>query len=106
MNTEIYDINGNLLTEEPDLSLGYLTNSTRIEHHNMTQNVIEEGHWHVIEYPDGHIDREWIVDNSRIQTLAGWDEEIPIQIYTLYTEEELEEIRIRENLPADLNLLQ
>lgn len=107
MNIEIYDINGNLLTEEPDLSLGYLTDSTRTEHHDAIQQVVEQGHWDIIaEYPNGGKDVEWIIDVPGVQAKEAWDEEIPIQIYTLYTEEELEEIHERENQPDAFTLLQ
>lgn len=87
---EIYNENGVLLTEEPDLTRGYLLDSTRTVHHEAVIGVPEEGHWHTIaEYPNGGKDVEWVVDVPGVKAQEAYDEEIKIQIYTAYTAAEL-----------------
>lgn len=90
---DIYNTNGVLMTEMPDLSLGYLTDSIRTVHHDAIVGVAEEGHWNTItEYPNGGKDVEWVVDVPGVKAKDAYDEEIPIQIYTPYTTAELRQM--------------
>ena len=94
---EIYNQNMELI-ENPDLSLGYLKPSTRTEHHEAVQGVQEQWHYEVIrEYPNGGKEVEKIIDVPGITAQAAWDEEIPIQIYVLYTQEELDRMEEERN---------
>ena len=87
---EIYDENMELI-EKPDLSLGWLEDSTRTEHHPALEGRKEAGHFAVKkEFPNGSREMEWIVDVPGVETKAAWDEKVPIKIYHEYTKEELE----------------
>ena len=97
---EIYNENMELI-KNLDLSIGYLKDSTRIEHHDAIEGVEEQGHYEVIaEYENGGKDVEWIVDVPYVMAQSAWDEEIPIQIYVLYTQEELDAIEAIKNTPT------
>ena len=85
---EIYDVNGNRIEGEPDLSRGWLRNATKVVHHDAVEGVPEQGHYETIaEYPNGGKDVEWIVDVPGIEARPAWDEEVLIQIYELYDPE-------------------
>ena len=89
------------LINNPDLSLGYLRNDIRIQHHEAIEGVEEVWHYETIaEYPNGGKDVEKVIDTEGVEARDAWDEEIPIQIYVLYTEEELE---ARKNAPIPLS---
>ena len=97
---EIYNENMELI-ENPDLSIGYLKNSTRIEHHEAIEGVEEQGHYEVIaEYENGGKDVEWVIDVPYVMAQSAWDEEIQIQIYVLYTQEELDAMEAVKNTPT------
>ena len=97
---EIYNENMELI-KNLDLSIGYLKDSTRIEHHDAIEGVEEQGHYEVIaEYENGGKDVEWIVDVPYVMAQSAWDEEIPIHIYVLYTQEELDAIEAIKNTPT------
>lgn len=97
---EIYNENMELI-ENPDLSLGYLKNSTRTEHHEAVQGVEEVWHYETIaEYPNGGKDIQKIIDVPGVEAKDAWDEEIPIQIYVPYTQEELNRIEEEKNKPT------
>ena len=86
--------------ENPDLSLGYLKNSTRTEHHEAVQGVEEKWHYEAIrEYPNGGKDIIKVVDVPGVVAQASWDEEIPIQIYVPYTQKELDRMEAERNKP-------
>ena len=87
--------------ENPDLSLGYLTDSTRTVHHEAVDGVEEQFHYVTIaEYENGGKDVEKVIDVSGVEAQPAWDEEIPIQIYHQYTQEELDRIEADRNRPT------
>ena len=96
---EIY--NGNMeRIENPDLSLGYLTTGKRTEHHAAVQGVAEQWHYETVaEYPNGGKDIRRVVDVTGVEAREAWDEEITIQIYTPYTQEELDRMEAERNRP-------
>ena len=97
---EIYNENMGLI-ENPDLSLGYLRPSTRTEHHEAVEGVMEVWHYETIaEYPNGGKDVQKVVDVPGVAAQAAWDEEIPIQIYVPYTQEELDRMEAERNKPT------
>lgn len=87
--------------ENPDLSLGYLKHSVRVEHHPAIEGVPEQAHYEVVaEYENGGKDVELVVDVPGVEAVDAWDEEIPIQIYIPYTKEELEAMEAERNKPT------
>lgn len=87
--------------ENPDLSLGYLTDSTRTVHHDAVEGVEEQFHYETIaEYENGGKDVEKVIDVPGVEAKPAWDEEIPIQIYHLYTQEELDKMEEERNKPS------
>ena len=87
--------------ENPDLSLGYLTDSTRTVHHDAVEGVEEQFHYETIaEYENGGKDVEKVIDVPGVESKPAWDEEIPIQIYYLYTQEELDKMEEEKNKPS------
>ena len=97
---EIYNENMELI-ENPDLTLGYLKSGTRVEHHNAIEGVTEVWHYETIaEYPNGGKDVRKIIDVPGVEAQAEWDEEIPIQIYVPYMQEELDRIDAERNKPT------
>ena len=100
MSKVIYDQQGTVL-ENPDLELGWLKASTRMEHHEAVEYVPDQFHYEVIrEYPNGGKDVERVVDVPGVEAKEAWDEEIPILVYVPYTEEQLEEIRNPVHAPT------
>lgn len=97
---EIY--NGNMeRIENPDLSLGYLTPGKRTEHHAAMQGVAEQWHYETVaEYPNGGKDIRRVVDVPGAEAREAWDEEIAIQVYTPYTQEELDRMEAERNKPT------
>lgn len=89
------------LVENPDLSLGYLKLGTRTEHHEAIEGVEEVWHYETIaEYPNGGKDVEKVIDVPGVEAKEAWDEEIQIQVYVLYTQEELDAIEAQKNKPT------
>lgn len=87
--------------ENPDLSLGYLRPSTRTEHHPAVEGVEERWHYETIrEYPNGGRDIKKVIDVAGVLAQEAWDEEIPIQIYIPYTQEELDAIEAEKSKPT------
>ena len=87
--------------ENPDLTLGYLKSGTRVEHHNAIEGVTEVWHYETIaEYPNGGNDVQKVIDVPGVAARAAWDEEIPIQIYVPYTQEELDRMEAERNKPS------
>lgn len=94
---EIYNQNMERI-ENPDLSIGYLTPSTRTEHHEAVEGVEEVWHYETIaEYPNGGKDIAKVIDAPVVEAKDAWDEEIPIQIYVPYTQEELDRMEAERN---------
>lgn len=84
----------------PDLSIGYLKNDTLVVHHDAVDYVKEESHYEVIaEYPNGGKDLKKVVDVVGTEAKDAYDENIEIQRYILYTEQELEQkfISVKDN---------
>ncbi len=97
---EIYNENMELI-ENPDLSLGYLKNSVRTVHHDAVEGVQEVWHYETVaEYPNGGKDVHKVVDVPGVEAQPAWDEEIPIQIYVPYTQEELDRMEAERNKPT------
>ena len=90
--------------EHPDLTLGYLRPGTRTEHHEAVEGVQEVWHYETVaEYPNGGKDIRKVVDVSGVEAKAACDEEIQIQIYVPYTQEELDRIDAERNKPTIAN---
>lgn len=97
---EIYNENMEHI-ENPDLTLGYLRPGTRTVHHDAVEGVTEVWHYETVaEYPNGGKDVRKVVDVPGVGAQAAWDEEIPIQIYVPYTQEELDRMEAERNKPA------
>ena len=97
---EVYNQNMERI-ENPDLSLGYLKPGTRTEHHETVEGVQEKWHYETVaEYPNGGKDIQKVVDVPGVEAKAAWDEEIPIQIYVPYTQEELDAMEAERNKPT------
>lgn len=78
------------VVENPDLTLGYLTDDTEEITHPAVEGVEEQWHWETVtEYPNGGRDVKKIVDRPGIQAQEEWVEQVPIQKYVRYTAEEL-----------------
>ena len=87
--------------EHPDLTLGYLRPGTRMEHHEAVEGVQEVWHYETVaEYPNGGMDVRKVVDVQGVEAQATWDEEIPIQIYVPFTQEELDRMEAERNKPT------
>lgn len=87
--------------ENPDLTLGYLRPGTRTEHHEAVEGVTEVWHYETLaEYPNGGKDVQRVVDDPGVEAKPAWDEEIPIQIYHQFTQEELDRIEAEQNKPT------
>ena len=85
----IIDENGAAI-ESPDLTLGYLTDSTEKIIHPAVEGVEEEWHWETVtEYPNGGRDVQKVVDRPGVQAQEEWVEQVSIQKYIRYTAEEL-----------------
>ena len=98
--TEIYNEQMEKI-ENPDLSLGYLKSSTRTEYHEAIEGVEEQWHYETIaEYTNGGKDVAKVIDVPGVEAKAAWDEEIPTQIYILYTQEQLDAIEEEKNKPT------
>lgn len=87
--------------ENPDLTLGYLRPGTRTEHHEAVEGVQEVWHYETVaEYPNGGKDIRKVVDVPGVEEKPAWDEEIQIQIYHPYTQEELDRMEAERNKPT------
>lgn len=86
---KIIDINGNPM-ESPDLSFGWLEDTTRTIYHDAVAGVEEVSHYETLaEYPNGGKDVQKVVDVPGVEAKDAWDEKIEVQVYHLYTTEEL-----------------
>lgn len=102
------------VVENPDLTLGCLTDDTEEITHPAVEGVEEEWHWETVtEYPNGGKDVQKIIDRPGVPAQEEWVEKVPIQKYIRYTAEELaaqEEARKkqqeREKLPDTVAALQ
>ena len=102
------------VVENPDLTLGYLTDDTEEITHPAVEGVKELFHYETVtEYPNGGRDVRKIIDVPGVPAQAAWTEQVPVQRYIRYTAEELaaqEEERkkaeAREKLPETVAALQ
>ena len=86
---KIFDETGAVI-ENPDLTLGYLTDASEEIIHPAVEGVEEEWHWETVtEYPSGGRDVQKVVDRHGVQAQKEWVEQVPIQKYIRYTAEEL-----------------
>ena len=110
---KIIDENGAAI-ETPDLTLGYLVDETEPVEHPAVEGVEEVSHYETVaEYPNGGKDVQKVIDVPGVPAQAAWTEQMPVQRYIRYTEEELtarEEARkkaeAREKLPETVAALQ
>ena len=87
--------------EHPDLALGYLKPGVRTVHHEAVEGVEEQWHYETVaEYPNGGKDVSRVIDVPGVEAQEAWDEEIPIQIYIPYTQEELDRMEEERNKPT------
>lgn len=87
--------------ENPDLTLGYLRPGVRTVRHDAVEGVTEVWHYETIAiYPNGGKDIRKVVDVPGVAAQAAWDEDIPIQIYVPYTQEELDRMEAERNKPT------
>ena len=78
------------VVENPDLTLGYLTNDTQPLEHPAQEAVAEVAHYETVaEYPGGGRDVQKVIDVPGVPAQAAWTEQVPVQRYIRYTEEEL-----------------
>ena len=100
--------------ENPDLTLGYLTDSTEEVPHPAVEGVEEVSHYETVtEYPGGGRDVRRVIDVPGAPAQAAWTEQVPVQRYIRYTAEELaaqEEARkkqeAKEKLPERVDALE
>ena len=86
---KIIDENGAVI-ENPDLTLGYLVGDTEPLEHPAIEGVEEVSHYETVaEYPNGGKDVRKVIDTPGVAAKAAWTEQVPIQRYIRYTEEEL-----------------
>ena len=102
------------VVENPDLTLGYLTDDTQPLEHPAQEAVAEVAHYETVaEYPGGGKDVQRVVDVPGVPARPAWTEQLPIKRYIRYTAEELaaqEEARkkaeARDRLPETVAALQ
>ena len=76
--------------ENPDLTLGYLVDDSEALEHPAVEGVEEVSHYETVaEYPNGGKDVRKVIDTPGVAAKAAWIEQVPIQRYVRYTEEEL-----------------
>lgn len=87
--------------ENPDLTLGYLNPGVRTVHHDAVDGVTEVWHYETVaEYPNGGKDIRKVIDVPGVAARDAWDEDIPIQIYVPYTQEELDRMEAERSKPT------
>ena len=102
------------VVENPDLTLGYLTDDTQPLEHPAQEAVAEVAHYETVaEYPGGGKDVQRVVDVPGVPAKPAWIEQLPIKRYIRYTAEELaaqEEARkkqeAKDKLPETVAALQ
>ena len=97
----ILDLNGMEL-ENPDLSLGYLTEEEiLISHHEAVEAVAEQWHYETAAvYENGGRDVKKVIDIPGVEARDAWDEYETVQRYVPYTEEELAAMEEARNKPT------
>ena len=110
---KIIDETGAIM-ENPDLTLGYLTDDTQPLEHPAQEAVAEVAHYETVaEYPSGGRDVQRVVDVPGVPARPAWTEQLPIKRYIRYTAEELaaqEEARkkqeAKDKLPERVDALE
>lgn len=110
---KIIDETGSAI-ETPDLTLGYLVDDTEPVEHPSVEGVDEVSHYETVaEYPNGGRDVRKVIDVPGVPAQAAWTEQVPVQRYIHYTEEEFaarEEARkkqeAKDKLPETVAALQ
>ena len=110
---KILDETGAIM-ENPDLTLGYLTDDTQPLEHPAQEAVAEVAHYETVaEYPSGGRDVQRVVDVPGVPARPAWTEQLPIKRYIRYTAEELaaqEEARkkqeAKDKLPERVDALE
>ena len=78
------------VVENPDLTLGYLVDDTEPVEHPAVEGVEEVSHYETVaEYSNGARDVRKVIDVPGVPAQAAWTEQVPVQRYIRYTEEEL-----------------
>ena len=85
---EIIDENG-IVIENPNLELGYLINDKKNIHHDAIISVQKQSHYETVETFENGKQVKEVVDVEPVNAHPAWDEEIQIQRYILFTEDEL-----------------
>lgn len=86
---KIIDENGSVV-ENPDLTAGYLAADTEAVEHPAQDAVEELSHYETVaEYPNGGKDVRKVIDRAAVPAAPAWTEQVPVQRYIRYTEEEL-----------------
>ncbi|MCI6268511.1 MAG: hypothetical protein MR637_07800 [Clostridiales bacterium] len=97
---EIYDEKMERIVD-PDLTLGWLEDTVRRVEHEEVPAVQEIWHYETAaEYENGGRDVVKVVDVPGVPAREAWEENVPIQIYHPYTQEQLEEIEAEKNRPT------
>lgn len=87
--------------ESPDLALGWLEATARTVAHEAVQAVQEVWHYETVaEYENGGRDVVKVVDVPGVPAREAWEENVPIQIYHPYTQEELDRMEAERNKPT------
>ena len=102
------------VVENPDLTLGYLTDDTQPLEHPAQEAVAEVAHYETVaEYPSGGRDVQRVVDVPGVPARPAWTEQLPIKRYIRYTAEELaaqkearKKAEAREKLPERVDALE
>ena len=78
------------VVENPDLTLGYLVDDTEPVEHPAVEGVEEVSHYETVaEYSNGGRDVRKVIDVPGVPAQAAWTEQVPVQRYIRYTEEEM-----------------
>ena len=84
------------VVENPDLTLGYLTDDTQPLEHPAQEAVAEVAHYETVaEYPGGGRDVRKIIDVPGVPAQAAWTEQVPIK-----------KAEAREKLPERVDALE
>lgn len=79
------------------MAQGYYKQVKKIVHHDEIKGVEEQGHYKTVkEYPNGGKDVEWVIDVPGVEAKPAYDEEVLEQVWTEYTQEELNAFEIKE----------
>ena len=102
------------VVENPDLTLGYLTDDTQPLEHPAQEAVAEVAHYETVaEYPSGGRDVQRVVDVPGVPARPAWTEQLPIKRYIRYTaaalaapKEARKKAEAREKLPERVDALE